>query len=138
MHEHYLFSFLAYDARLVDIWAAGVVYYCLLFQELPWRVAQCSDSFFAAYKCACEAAPWKGPPAAPPSTFPTTISNLSPRVARPLLRRILEPNPKLRCTIQEIVDHPWMETIEVCTVVEAPSHQHTNLRAILDQSVCIH
>jgi len=128
------FSRQPYDARLVDIWAVGVVYYCLLFQELPWRVAQCSDSFFAAYKSACESSPWKGPPAAAPLTFPTTISNLTPRAARPLLRRILEPDPKLRCTIEEVMDHPWMKTVQVCTEVETPSHQHTNLRAILNQS----
>ncbi|KAF8334052.1 kinase-like domain-containing protein [Cantharellus anzutake] len=131
------FSRQPYDARLVDIWAAGVVYYCLLFQELPWRVAQTSDSFFAAYKAACEGTPWRGPPAPPPQIFPTTISNSSPRAARPLLRRMLEPDPTYRCTIQEVLDHPWMKCIEVCTLVEKPSHQHTNLRAILNQAVLV-
>lgn len=136
-----------YDARLVDIWAVGVVYYCLLFQELPWRVAQTSDPLFAAYATACTAAPFSAPPAGAPApsgrdtgpgpTFPTTINNISPRSARPLLRRILEPNPKLRCTIEEVIAHAWLETIEICTEVPKPTHQHTNLRAALGQPVQI-
>ena len=45
---------IAYDARLVDIWACGIVYYCLHFQELPWRVAQPTDPLFATYVAATE------------------------------------------------------------------------------------
>ena len=62
-----MFVCLAYDARLVDIWACGIVYYCLLFQELPWRVAQQSDALYAAYVQAC---------AAVPTVTPPTINNL--------------------------------------------------------------
>ncbi len=29
-----------YDARLVDIWACAIVFYCMQFQELPWRMAK--------------------------------------------------------------------------------------------------
>lgn len=32
-----------YDARQVDVWAAAIVFYCMQFQELPWRVAKASD-----------------------------------------------------------------------------------------------
>jgi len=40
-------------ARLVDIWAWGIVYYCLHFREMPWRVAQTSYTLYAAYTQAC-------------------------------------------------------------------------------------
>ncbi|KIJ32091.1 hypothetical protein M422DRAFT_131002, partial [Sphaerobolus stellatus SS14] len=94
-----------YDARLVDIWACGIVYYCLHFQELPWRVAQASDPLYAAYAAACASASTNTPP---------TINNLSPRNCRPLLRRMLEPDPKKRCTIEQAVADAWVIGIEVC------------------------
>ena len=130
-------SHLAYDARLVDIWACGVVYYCLLFQELPWRAAQTSEPLFAAYRSTCASHPWREPSAPPPTVLPTTITNISPRAARTLLRRILEPDPQLRCTIQEVMQHPWLQSIEVCTEGKHPKHQHSNVRAALHQPVVV-
>lgn len=70
-----------------------------------------SDTLYAAYATACAtSAPQangtgtgSGRGEAPPATFPPTITNLSPRACRPLLRKMLEPNPKLRCTIEEIM-----------------------------------
>ncbi|KAI5991099.1 Pkinase-domain-containing protein [Pisolithus orientalis] len=100
-----------YDARLVDIWACGVVYYCLHFQEMPWRVAQMSDNLYAAYANACIAHP--------------TINNLSPKQCRSLIRRMLEPDPKKRAAIEDAMAHPWVESIEVCHLVEKPKHMHT-------------
>ncbi|CAE6477328.1 unnamed protein product [Rhizoctonia solani] len=118
-----------YDARLVDIWACGIVYYCLHFQELPWRVAQTSDPLFQAYLTACSTKP--APPAGSNSPapsqppLPTTISNLSPRACRPLLRRMLDPNPKLRIQIEEIMKDAWLATVEVCTDSKKPGHVHS-------------
>ncbi|KAG8804374.1 serine/threonine-protein kinase HAL4/sat4, partial [Serendipita sp. 399] len=43
----------SYDARLVDIWACGIIYYCLHFQELPWGSAQMSDRTYAQYAQQC-------------------------------------------------------------------------------------
>ncbi|KAI9510636.1 Pkinase-domain-containing protein [Russula earlei] len=105
-----------YDARLVDIWAVGIVYYCLHFQELPWRAAQASDSLYSAYASAC-ANPQQ-------SATPPTINNLNPRSCRPLIRRMLEPDPKQRALIEECISHPWVQTIEVCHMVPKPLHKH--------------
>ncbi len=106
----------AYDARLVDIWAVGIVYYCLHFEELPWRAAQASDSLYAAYASAC-ANPQQ-------SATPPTIKNLNPRSCRSLIRRMLEPDPKQRALIDECMSHSWVQTIEVCHIVPKPSHKH--------------
>ncbi|KAF8188299.1 kinase-like domain-containing protein [Mycena galopus ATCC 62051] len=173
-----------YDARLVDIWACGIVYYCLHFQELPWRAAQQSDQLYAAYAAAAAAAPPPPLAAAPsangassngtapssaasspnPSTlappgsitatastsstitpavdrdrhqtnsslvFPPTISNLSPRACRPLIRKMLEPDPKRRCGIEEVLGCAWMRGVEVCWEVgDAAHHVHVNARAM--------
>ncbi|TFY80961.1 hypothetical protein EWM64_g3048 [Hericium alpestre] len=114
-----------YDARLVDIWACAVVYYCLHFQELPWRVAQSTDALYAAYTAAC---------ANPQQTAcPPTINNLSPRSCRSLIRRMLEPDPKQRALIEECMQHPWIQSIEVCHMVEHPQHVHVNLQSLQQQ-----
>jgi len=105
-----------YDARLVDIWAVGIVYYCLHFEELPWRAAQASDSLYAAYASAC-ANPQQ-------SASPPTINNLNPRSCRTLIRRMLEPDPKQRALIDECISHSWVQTIEVCHMVPTPAHKH--------------
>ncbi|KAJ3756530.1 Pkinase-domain-containing protein [Lentinula raphanica] len=113
-----------YDARLVDIWACGVVYYCLHFSELPWRAAQQSDQLFASYAEACKS------PQPAQSACPPTINNLSPRACRTLLRRMLEPDPKLRAPIEEVMKHQWIHTIEVCHEVPEPKHVHVHARQL--------
>jgi len=112
----------AYDARLVDVWACGVVYYCLHFQELPWRVAQMSDTLFAAYVTSTQS---KNPAEA---DCPQTINNLSPRACRPLLRKMLEPRPEKRVLIEQIMKDEWIKSIEVCTQMQKPRHVHVHAR----------
>ncbi|KAJ8497176.1 hypothetical protein ONZ51_g657 [Trametes cubensis] len=116
-----------YDARLVDIWACGIVYYCLHFQELPWTVAQPTDQLFAAYVAACNTPSQ--------SSCPPTINNLSPRACRPVIRKMLEPNPKMRSLIDDIIKHPWIQSIEVCHAVEKPTHVHGNAIAMSQAQV---
>jgi len=113
-----------YDARLVDIWACGIVYYCLHFQELPWRVAQPSDPLYASYAAACAS------PQPAQSLCPPTINNLSPRACRAVLRRMLDPDPGARALIGEVVADKWVEGIEVCYQVPRPGHVHVNARAL--------
>lgn len=120
-----------YDARLVDIWACGIVYYCLHFQELPWRVAQNSDQLYASYASACH-----GPAAgSSPSSFPPTINNLNPRPCRSLMRKMLEPDPKARALIEEVVKHAWVQNIEVCYLVPKPTHVHVHARSLAEAQV---
>lgn len=113
----------------MDIWACGIVYYCLHFQELPWRVAQISDQLYASYASACAAA---APATAATTTFPPTINNLNPRACRSLIRKMLEPDPKLRWPIEEVIKHPWMQGIEVCHLVDKPRHVHVHARSLAE------
>ncbi len=43
---------------------------------------------------------------------------------------MLEPNPKLRVPIEEIMKQPWVQGIEVCHTVEKPKHVHVHARAL--------
>lgn len=97
-----------YDARLVDIWAAAVVYYCMQCQELPWRVAKMSDPTFQEFVHS-----YLG------TTTPSPLPNLSPRECRPLLKKMLCPDPKMRCMTDEILKDPWLS--QVPDTVAAPS-----------------
>lgn len=43
---------------------------------------------------------------------------------------MLEPDPRHRATIEEIMEHAWMKGIEVCYEVEKPKHIHPNALAV--------
>lgn len=87
-------------------------------------MAQPSDPLYVAYASAC-ASPQPAQSACPP-----TINNLSPRACRSLLRKMLEPDPKARSLIQDVVKHPWVESIEVCHTVAKPLHVHVHATAL--------
>jgi protein-serine/threonine kinase len=120
---------LAYDARLVDVWACGIVYYCLHFQEIPWRVAQPADTLYAAYASACSSTN------AEKSSCPPTINNLNPRACRPLIRKMLEPDPKKRWSVEDVVKHAWVEGLDVCYTSDQPRHIHVAANAIAQAQV---
>ncbi|GAA5844795.1 hypothetical protein JCM11251_002281 [Rhodosporidiobolus azoricus] len=97
-----------YDARLVDVWACAVVFYCMHFQELPWRVAKHSDPSFGPYAQAYKTS----------SSTPPPLSNLVPRECRSVIRRMLDPDPKTRATTDEIINSAWFSTIEIIPPLE--------------------
>jgi protein-serine/threonine kinase len=73
----------------------------LLVQELPWRVAKSSDPSFQSYLQA-----YGG------SSSPPPLGNL-PRECRPVIKRMLDPDPKTRATTDIIVKDKWFESVEV-------------------------
>ena len=83
-----------------------------------------SDSLYAAYVNACNSSN------AATAATPPTIANLSPKPCRSLIRAMLDPNPKSRWTTEQIMEHAWMQSIEVCHVMEKPKHVHVNVRSI--------
>ncbi|MCO5593780.1 hypothetical protein L7F22_047797 [Adiantum nelumboides] len=109
-----------YDARLVDVWAAAVVFYCMQFQELPWRVAKMSDPTFKEF-----VHQYHG------SNAPSPLNNLSPRECRPLLKKMLCPDPKGRYMTEDILKDPWFQSISVCENNVAPDHKHVVVAAQL-------
>ncbi|SCZ88645.1 BZ3500_MvSof-1268-A1-R1_Chr10-2g03031 [Microbotryum saponariae] len=102
-----LYERVEYDARLVDVWACAVVFYCMHFQELPWRVAKPSDPSFGPYM------QMYGGQSTPPP-----LSNLVPRECRNIIRRMLDPDPKTRATTDQIISDPWFDQIKVIPPLE--------------------
>ncbi|WVQ75449.1 hypothetical protein IAR50_005074 [Cryptococcus sp. DSM 104548] len=122
-----LFEQKEYDARMVDVWAAAIVFYCMQFQELPWRVAKSSDSTFAAYVQA-----YKPPASAEGSNTPvhhgtpSPLNNLIPRECRNVVKHMLDPDPKSRWTVEEALKDKWLAGVQVCWDTEGgPGHSHT-------------
>ncbi len=112
----------------MDIWACGIVYYCLHFQELPWRIAQPSDPLYATYSAACLSS------VASLSSCPPTISNLSPRACRPLLRRMLDPVAKSRWYIEDVMRYAWVDGVQVCHLIPQPTHIHVHCKTVFKSS----
>ena len=114
-----------YDARLVDVWAAAIVFYCMQFQELPWRVAKSSDPTFSAYTAAYSPNPNTIGGSMPgPHPTPPPLNNLVPRECRNVIKHMLDPDPKTRWTIDEALKDKWMESINVCKEGEVNDHTH--------------
>ncbi|KAG0207698.1 serine/threonine-protein kinase HAL4/sat4 [Mortierella sp. GBA30] len=90
-----------YDARRVDIWACGIVYYCMVYQGIPFRAATPEDpnyQHFLDMRAVDNYAP---------------LEKL-PLGCRKLMKRILDPNPESRITIEDILKDEWFMRIETC------------------------
>ena len=62
---------------------------------------------------------------------PWRLLRLLPRESRHIIGRMLEIDPKKRCTLAEILDDPWVSETVICrqelggTVIRAEGHTHT-------------
>ncbi|RIA95019.1 kinase-like domain-containing protein [Glomus cerebriforme] len=91
-----------YDARKVDVWACGIVYYALVYQGIPFRMAVPTDPNYANYlekRNNKEYEPFEK----------------LPRGCKELMYNILEPNPRKRITIDGIKQDTWFKSIESCS-----------------------
>lgn len=104
-----------YDARAVDVWAAAIVFYCMQFQEIPWRIAKNpSDPSFAAYVNSYFQ-----------SSSPAPLNNLMPKECHSIIKKMLNPDPKSRPSLEEILKDEWISGIEVCVDGKAKNgHKH--------------
>ncbi|KAG0361500.1 serine/threonine-protein kinase HAL4/sat4 [Gamsiella multidivaricata] len=90
-----------YDARCVDVWACGIVYYCMVYQGIPFRAATAQDLNYQHY------------------LEMKAINNYEPFEklpfgARNLMKKILDPNPETRITVEAILEDEWFKSIEIC------------------------
>ncbi len=89
-----------YDGRLVDVWSLGIIYYVMVFRGVPWEMAHSKNELFKHFL---------------EVGFDGFESfNRLPTRARHILRRILEPDPAKRATIEEIWSDEWFQRIRTC------------------------
>ncbi|KAI8910251.1 kinase-like domain-containing protein [Gorgonomyces haynaldii] len=103
-----------YRGTEVDIWSTGIIYYAMKYNALPWRHAVPSDSgykHFLQHRCGQYCA----------------IDNLEPG-CRKLMNGILEPDPSVRLSGEQILCDPWFKKITVCDQLKcADGKQHHHL-----------
>ncbi|CAG8622413.1 6737_t:CDS:2, partial [Dentiscutata heterogama] len=90
-----------YDARLVDVWACGIVYYCMIYQGIPFRMATPSDPNYTNYLETKSLGLYE-----PFEKLPSGC--------RELMYQILEPDANKRITIESIKKDTWFQMVECC------------------------
>jgi tRNA A-37 threonylcarbamoyl transferase component Bud32 len=105
-----------YDARLVDVWAAGIVYYSMSYRTVPFRIASMDDTNYRHFIERRNQDRYE-----PFNKYDPGCKNL--------MFKILDPNPMERITIDEILQDPWFQSIEVCQdgVASHGFHNHYDM-----------
>ncbi|KAI8384967.1 kinase-like domain-containing protein [Radiomyces spectabilis] len=138
----------AYDGRALDVWSAAITYFCIRFQTLPF-----SNAFYTEHPCK---APPEGASTGSPAAVaaqaadggdPAFRKYIQQRKEDPMqcdlwrqpdgtmmaeeerecLSHMLDPNPETRWTIDQIVECPWVQKVEMCNDGELPNgwrHYH--------------
>ncbi|CAG8559866.1 9156_t:CDS:2 [Diversispora eburnea] len=91
-----------FDPRLVDVWACGIIYMGMIMGRHLWKIAKAEDSNFKIYLEARTHGVYLEP-----------FQKLSIGVRR-VMSMVIEPNPKHRATIEQIINDPWFSMIDIC------------------------
>ncbi|ORZ38118.1 kinase-like domain-containing protein, partial [Catenaria anguillulae PL171] len=100
-----------YDARKLDIWACGIIFYACKYGGIPWRQASSDDPNYATYLAALNSYA-RRTRASNASSWPP-LDRLAPG-CRDLMYRILDPDPNKRIDVHEIMQDPWFKSIRTC------------------------
>jgi len=79
-------------------------------QELPWRVAKPNDPSFQNYLHNYTT-----------SSSPAPLGNLHPKECRAIIKKMLDPNPKTRYSMDQVLADPFMTAIEYVVEAVEPS-----------------
>ncbi|ORY07117.1 Pkinase-domain-containing protein [Basidiobolus meristosporus CBS 931.73] len=91
-----IFNGEAYDVRKADIWSAAIIYITMVLQKFPWEIARSNNKSYKLYLEHLAT-----------GRFFTKI----PSVASTILKRMLDPNPNMRATMDEIMADEWIQSL---------------------------
>ncbi|KAJ1816236.1 hypothetical protein LPJ75_002097 [Coemansia sp. RSA 2598] len=111
-----MFSGKSYDGRKVDVWSAAIVYYTMVYNGIPWRIAKEEDANYARFLDAMRnGRDYEG------------FRRFDPKTRR-LIQRMLHPDAQQRPTMDEVLQSDVMQRIVVCddqgTVPGGGHHRH--------------
>ncbi|KAI7874695.1 Pkinase-domain-containing protein, partial [Lichtheimia hyalospora FSU 10163] len=102
-----------YDARKADVWSCAVIYICMIIRRFPWRIAHpAKDQSFKNFQT-------------PSARGAARLLGLLPRLSRPIIAQILEPDPHLRALVSQVLEDEWVQSIETCQA-DKPGKNHTH------------
>ncbi|CDH08292.1 related to Nitrogen permease reactivator protein [Zygosaccharomyces bailii ISA1307] len=157
--------FSKYDPRPVDIWSVAIIFACMILKKFPWKIPKLRDNSFKLF-CSgrdCDSlsalvtrtpdppsydklvgdnatSPKKtsNNPADPnnPNIGPQRLYHSLPEESQHIVARMVDLAPACRASIEEIMDDPWVKSIQMCKMVEqglnfkvinAADHKHTKV-----------
>ena len=83
-----------YSGLGIDLWASGIILYSMLCGYLPFDDKNNDELFKKILKCKIE--------------FPKSNNIIISENAKDLIRKILQPEPSKRITLEEILEHPFL------------------------------
>ncbi|ORX59710.1 kinase-like protein [Hesseltinella vesiculosa] len=106
-----------YWGAAIDIWSTGIVLYCLWMEGLVWHRAKKTEAAFASY-------------VRTRSKQQFDLFSKLPAEPRRLVYAILDPNPATRPTAEDVLNDPWVQSIDVCQHgIGASGERHRHLPA---------
>lgn len=93
-----------YDGKEVDLWACAIIYYFMIFANVPWCQANKNDSYYVCYLNNRDNA--------------FQVFDKFTKDARDVLLKMLDPNPETRITMSELLNTPWVKGIQSCGSLE--------------------
>ncbi|KAI9470512.1 MAG: kinase-like domain-containing protein [Benjaminiella poitrasii] len=102
-----------YDARKTDLWSCAIIFICMTIRRFPWRLPRPEkDQSYSNF-------------VQPSRSGAERLFKLLPRYARPIISRILVPDPDQRCTLKDVLTDSWVQDIEDC-LPEKPATHHVH------------
>jgi len=93
-----------FDARKVDVWSCGIIYFVMVYSRIPWKIAALQDPnyrYFLSHR----------------SGRFSPIDNLESRLSA-LLNQILEPDSNMRLLTDQILEDPYFKSLKTCQVCD--------------------
>ncbi|CAG8795701.1 9276_t:CDS:2, partial [Cetraspora pellucida] len=93
-----------FDPRPVDVWACGIIYMGMITGRHLWRIAKAHEDL--TFKVYLESRAHEECLLAP---FRSLTEN-----RRRIMTKIIEPDPNLRITAEQITEDPWFSCLDIC------------------------